>query len=98
MKKIALWLAAMALGLCLGCTPEPTIEIDQKFKLGQTVNMKIGDNKGQITWVWSTPSELPYQVRVWVDGRPEYMWFREFELEIIDDIGLIPWSEGEEWK
>ena len=98
MKKITLWLAAMALGLCLGCTPEPTVKIDRKFKLGQTVNMKIGGNEGHITWVWSTPSELPYQVRVWIDGRPEYLWFREFELEIEPNPEFIQWSEGEEWK
>lgn len=88
MKKIAMWLAVMALGLCLGCTPEPkpTIKIDLKFRHGQTVYLKIG-GRGQIVNVdASGGGRMPYRVRIQTDEGPKFMWFDEFELEI------IPWD------
>ena len=89
MKKIALWLSVMALGLCLGCTPEPepTIKIDLKFRIGQEVNLVIG-GRGQIIEVhqpeldWHGRMTSPYRVRINTDEGPKYMWFREFELEV----------------
>jgi len=63
MKKIALWLTVMALGLCLGCIPEsePTIKIDLNFRKGQTVNLKIGD-RGQIIDVDAKGREFELEI------------------------------------
>ena len=87
-KKIAMWLSVMALGLCLGCTPEPepTIKIDLKFKRGQEVRLVIG-GWGQVIEArqpeldWHGLMTCPYRVRIDTDHGPKYMWFREFELE-----------------
>ena len=92
MKKIALWLTVMALGLCLGCESSldkhrrqfearPDIHIDLKFKERQVVNLKIG-GVGQIMRI-DHKGDKPYGVKM----RSEYYgtiirWFREFELEI----------------
>ena len=82
MKKIAMWLTAMALGLCLGCTPEPksTIKIDLKFQQGQEVRLVIG-GWGQVIEVNSRREE-PYLVRIDTNEGPKYLHFREFELEV----------------
>jgi len=82
MKKIAMWLSVMALGLCLGCTPEPAVRIDLKFRQGQMVDLKIG-GRGQIINVDASGNGMmPYRVRIRTDEGPKYMWFDEFELEI----------------
>jgi hypothetical protein len=83
MKKIALWLAAMALGLCLGCAePKPVLRVDLKFRQGQTVNLVIG-GKGQIIEVDNRVGDRrPYRVRIRTDEGSRFEWFHEFELEI----------------
>lgn len=93
MKKIALWLAVMALGLCLGCQGsildsaiqnkhkhKNPVEINLKFREGQTVKLVIG-GRGQVVKVHPN-REKPYLVRVNTNGGPTYLYFREFELEI----------------
>jgi hypothetical protein len=92
MKKIALWLAVMALGLCLGCESSleqhtrqwkerPDIHINLKFKERQIVKLKIG-GVGQIIRI-DYKGDNPYGVKM----RSEYYgtvirWFEEYELEV----------------
>ena len=91
MKKIALWLSVMALGLCLGCTPppKPNVKVNLKFRRGQVINLKIG-GRGQIIDVDDTPGDTcPYCIRINTNEGPKYKWFQEFELEI-DPWGWEP--------
>ena len=91
MKKIALWLAVMALGLCLGCEtyPEkhrrrlearPDIHFNLKFEKGQIINLKIGGRE-QIIKV-ASKDDKPYKVRIRTDDGWIDHWMDEFELEI----------------
>lgn len=80
MKKIALWLSVMALGLCLGCTPEPKPHVNLKFREGQIVDLKIG-GRGQIV---NVTKDGRYQVRIQTDKGSRYETFREFELMDVD--------------
>jgi len=78
-KNITLWLAMMALGLCLGCS-DPVHKFRHKFRVGQIVDLKIG-GQGQITAVNPNWMELNYRVRVNTENGPKYFSFSEFELK-----------------